>query len=418
MDVGVESMSGANEKSLNAISLFTGAMGLDLGLERAGFKIRVCVENDPSTCLTIKKNRPEIPLLEDDIRDLSGEDILKAAGLSRRDAHLVCGGPPCQAFSVFGRRKGIQDERGALVFEFIRIVDEIKPKVFVMENVRGLHSMAIRPGAAKGSLYKKIQGTFEGIGYRVDCFLVNSVNYGAPQIRERMFSIGGRYNLKAEFPTPIRSDRPKDKLPPFTTLGDAIKDFKPATQTVMDFSERKKKYLAMVPSGGNWRSLPVEVQKESMGKSWYLKGGRSAYWRKLSYDFPCPTIVTMPNHAGTSMCHPEELRTLSAEECARVQGFPDDWEFVGGPQDKYTQIGNAVPVILGEMAGVATRNLLHEIGTTVGRNTGIHIKSRVVHIRPHVRTRWWWKDGKVTPPIPYNQKPHVDPAQLTLEDVQ
>ncbi len=417
MDVGVESMSGSNEKSLNAISLFTGAMGLDLGLERAGFKIRVCVENNPSACLTIKKNRPKIPLLEDDVRNLSGDDILEAAGLSRRGAHLVCGGPPCQAFSVFGRRKGTQDERGALIFEFVRMVDEIKPRVFVMENVRGLHSMSVKPEAAKGSLYKKIQGTFEGIGYRVDCFLVNSVNYGSPQIRERMISIGNRYNLKAEFPKPTHSDRPKDKLIPFATLGEAIKDFEPATQIIMDFSERKKKYLTMVPAGRNWRSLPVEVQKESMGKSWYLKGGRSAYWRKLSYDFPCPTVVTMPNHAGTSMCHPEELRPLSAEECARVQGFPDEWEFVGSPQDKYTQIGNAVPVVLGKMVGGVARSLLHEIETTGGRNRGMPIKSQVIHIRPHVRTRWWWKDGKVTPPVPYNQKPNVYPAQPTLEDL-
>jgi len=319
---------------------------------------------------------------------------------------------------VFGRRKGVQDARGALIFEFVRIVGEIRPKVFVMENVRGLHSIPDKPGAAKGSLYKKIQEMFKGIGYSTDCFMVNSVNYGAPQIRERMITIGNRHNLTADFPKPTYSNRLGDGLPPFATLGDAIGGFKPEGQTVMDFSERKKKYLAMVPPRGNWRSLPVEVQKESMGKSWYLKGGRSAYWRKLSYDFPCPTIVTMPNHAGTSMCHPEELRPLSAEECARVQGFPDDWEFVGGPQDKYTQIGNAVPVILGEMAGIASRNLLHEIETTSGRNTEVPIKSRVVHIRPHVRTRWWWKDGKVTPPVPYNQKPHVNPAQLTLDDAQ
>lgn len=147
---------------------------------------------------------------------------------------------------------------------------------------------------------------FNKIGYHVDCFVVNSVNYGAPQIRERVLFIGNRFGYGVDFPEPAYSNRQEDNLPPFKTLGDVIdlsKGFIDTCPDVMNFSPRKLRYLSMIPPGGNWRSLPEDIQKESMGKSWYLKGGRSAYWRKLSFAFPSPTVVTMPNHAGTSMCH-------------------------------------------------------------------------------------------------------------------
>src|SRR4029077_19488509 len=120
---------------------------------------------------------------------------------------------------------------------------------------------------------------------------------------------------------------------------------------LMDFSPRKKSYLSMVPEGSNWRSLPEEVAKESMGKAYYAKGGRSGWWRRLTFDLPSPTIVTMPNHAGTALCHPTETRALTLRECARIQEFPDDWEFCGTTQQKYAQVGNAVPIRLGEICG-------------------------------------------------------------------
>src|SRR5262249_47538472 len=160
-------------------------------------------------------------------------------------------------------------------------------------------------------------------------------NYGAPQLRERLLCIGNRFDLRASFPPPEHSNRPEDGLPPFRTLRDAIGEgFVDPDPSCMNFSPRKLRYLAMVPPGGNWRSPPVAVQKESMGKAWYLKGGRSAYWRKLSFDFPCPTVVTMPNHAGTSMCHPTELRALTVGELAAIQEFPREWAFMGQAADK------------------------------------------------------------------------------------
>ena len=388
------------------VSLFSGAMGLDLGLERAGFETAVCVEIDAAAVRTIKKNKPNLTVFDRSIAEVSGSELLDAAKLEKSDLALVAGGPPCQAFSVFGNRNGINDSRGQMVFEYIRIIDETRPKAFIMENVRGLLSMPIipkknageYPNAAEltksGSLIELIFKKFEEIGYRVDCFVVNSVNYGAPQIRERVILIGNRFGLVANFPEPMYSNRPSDQLPPFKTLGDAIGDgFSDPCPEVLNFSPRKLKYLAMVPPGGNWRSLPVEVQKESMGKSWYLKGGRSAYWRKLSYSFPSPTVVTMPNHAGTSMCHPDELRAISVGEAAAIQEFPANWEFTGTVSEKFKQVGNAVPVRLGMMAGKTVQDLLSRIGANEKPDPSAP-KHQIIHLRPHVRTRTYWKNGE------------------------
>lgn len=389
-----------------SVSLFSGAMGLDLGVEKAGFCPVVCNEIDETAVATIRKNRPALPIITNSVETIGLAELSEAAGRDVYGIDLVAGGPPCQAFSVFGQRQGISDGRGRLVFEFVRIVSEVMPKAFIMENVRGLHSMPVLPNSAlstgmpadwakNGSLLREIFRRFESIGYRVDCFLVNAVNYGAPQIRERVILIGNRFNVEARFPEPEYSNRAGDGLPPFRTLGDAIGNgFQDTDPSMMQFSPRKLNYLSMVPPGGNWRSLPIETQKESMGKSWYLKGGRSAYWRKLSMDFPSPTVVTMPNHAGTSMCHPTELRALTVGEMAAVQEFPSNWSFVGSPTDKCRQIGNAVPIRLGVVAGKVVASLLREIeekdlaDASPGRST-------MTHVRPHVRTRTFFRGGQV-----------------------
>jgi DNA (cytosine-5)-methyltransferase 1 len=284
-----------------------------------------------------------------------------------------------------------------MIFEFLRLVDEIRPKAFLLENVRGLHNMPIVPGhKADGSLLSEIICQFEKIGYRLDCFLVNSANYGAPQIRERLICIGNRFNLTADFPGPRYSNRPEDGLQPFRTLRDAIGNgFTDPDPTLSNFSERKLRYLAMVPPGGNWRSLPEEVQREAMGKQYFLKGGRSSSWRRLSWDFPSPTVHTMPNHATTSMCHPSELRALTVGECAAIQEFPSNWTFEGTPMEKYRQIGNAVPIRLGEVSGETLIKLLMAIDELPDSGPGrVHMPSRVTHHRPHVRTRQWWKNGQ------------------------
>lgn len=243
--------------------------------------------------------------------------------------------------------------------------------------------------------------------YHMDCFEVNSVNYGAPQIRERAIFIGNRFDVAVDFPDPTHgpaSDesagplfagiwRPANATKPWATLRDAIGDLHDPNPSVMDFSPRKKEYLKLVPPGSNWRSLPENIQRESMGLAWLAKGGRSGWWRRLTFDLPCPTLVTMPNHASTSLCHPTETRALSIREYARIQEFPDDWHFVGTTSEQYAQVGNAVPTRLGRVAGEVVATALDRI-----QRGDVCAKApddfRVVYVQSHVRTRQWFKDGE------------------------
>ncbi len=382
-------------------------MGLDLGLEAAGGNLLFANEIDPGAIATIRHNRPGVPVIEDSVHDVTAARFCAETGVRPGELDLLCGGPPCQSFSVYGNRAGVLDPRGQLVFEFVRMVGELMPKCFLMENVRGLHSMPLVPKAhadavpyyadwmsKKGSLMEELVRSFRAFGYNVDVFLVNSVNYGAPQIRERMLIVGNRLGQENPVFEPTHSNRPQDNLLPFRTLRDAIgDDFHDPVPELMNFSERKRRYLAMVPPGGNWRSLPIEIQKESMGKSWYLKGGRSATWRRLSWDYPSPTVVTMPNHASTSMCHPNDVRALTVGECAAIQEFPTDWHLLGTTAEKYRQIGNAVPIRLGKIAGEAIVRMLN--GTARAPvDTSREGPINVIHLRPHVRTKRYWHNGK------------------------
>jgi len=246
-----------------------------------------------------------------------------------------------------------------------------------------------------------------GAAYHMDCFEVNAVNYGAPQLRERALFIGNRCNAQVDFPDPThgpaRSEQKQaslfepqnGKLAPWASLADAIADLRETNRVIMDFSARKKKYLGMVPPGSNWRSLPVTVQKESMGTAWHAKGGRSGWWRRLSFDLPCPTLVTMPNHAGTALCHPTEVRALTLREYARIQEFPDDWQICGTPAQQYAQIGNAVPVRLGRVAGEVIARQLDQLRQRDWQPHPNKPKAyRIIYVQSHVRTRQWFKDGE------------------------
>jgi len=359
--------------------------------------------------------------------------ILNDLGIKPGELDLLIGGPPCQSFSTAGKRRTTQDPRGTLLWEFLRFIKEIRPRFFLMENVRGLLSAALRhrpiaerpekggqpfePDEEPGSVIRMFADDLQKLdnpGYHMDCFEVNAVNYGTPQLRERVLFIGNRYNSLVDFPNPTHGTTEKTvtqaslfdeekELNPWRTLGDAISGLEESDPVIMDFSPRKKKFLSMIPAGSNWRSLPEEVQKESMGKAWHAKGGRSGWWRRLSFDLPCPTLVTMPNHAGTSLCHPEEVRALTLKECALIQEFPSEWKFCGSPAKQYVQVGNAVPVRLGAVAG----QVIAEQLATLHKRKWVAYKEkpvsyRTIYIQSHVRTRQWykkgqtfiWKDGK------------------------
>lgn len=410
-------------------------MGLDIGLERTGrFEVLACVESEEAFARTIELNtiagrltrRPVV--FNRDVSLLQPSELLAAAGVQPGELDLLVGGPPCQSFSTAGKRGTVQDHRGTLLWQFLRYVQALRPKFFLMENVRGLLSAALRhrpiaqrpdkggtslqpeerPGSVVRAFAEDLQ-RFSGAPYHMDCFEVNAVNYGAPQLRERALFIGNRFNAAVEFPSPTHAapndrsgdlnltlfDERRDKTQPWRTLLDAIGRLKETNPVIMDFSPRKKRYLAMVPPGSNWRSLPLDVQRESMGKAWFAKGGRSGWWRRLSFDLPCPTLVTMPNHAGTALCHPVETRALTLKEYACIQEFPDEWEFCGTPAQQYAQVGNAVPVRLGQVAGEVIADNLDSLA-----NRGFHPYSetpsayRIVYVQSHVRTRRWFKNGK------------------------
>lgn len=415
------------------ISLFSGAMGLDIGMHQTGrFELLACVEKVPAFCSTIRKNVAEgrlggAPLVfEDDITALDPADVLKRVGLKPGELDLLVGGPPCQSFSTAGRRGTTQDPRGTLLWQFLRFVEVMRPRFFVMENVRGLISAALRhrpihlraslplaPDEEPGSVVRLFAHDLQALSdakYHMDVFEVNAVNYGAPQIRERVLFIGNRYNAQVDFQAPThespielqqqtrqvqRSLLEDAKLVPWRTLGDALSGLVDNEPQVMDFSERKKSFLSLVPPGSNWRSLPVPAQQESMGKAWHAKGGRSGWWRRLSLELPCPTLVTLPNHASTSLCHPTETRALSVREYARVQEFPDDWQFCGTLGEQYTQIGNAVPTRLGLVSGSVVADALDTMKSRGWQPYGeVREGFRIVYLQSHVRTRRWFKDGK------------------------
>jgi DNA (cytosine-5)-methyltransferase 1 len=404
------------------VSLFSGAGGLDVGLDRTGaFDLRACVEVDPTFCETLRRNRdrglfgsPSTQVIEADLSTTAPEELMESLGLAPGELDVLVGGPPCQSFSTAGRRRSVGDSRGTLLWDFLRAVVAFKPRFFLMENVRGLLSAAIEhrpianrpnrggpplsslelPGSVIDLWVDDLMRTSDG-EYRVDCFEVNAVNYGSSQLRERALFVGNREGKVVEFPAPTHgavdpaTGTPPEGLAPYATLREALAGFAEEEPVVLDFSPRKKAYLAMVPPGGNWRSLPPEVAEESMGRAYHAKGGRSGWWRRLSWDLPCPTVVTMPNHASTSMCHPEEVRALSVGECARIQGFPDGWAFEGRLQEQMTQVGNAVPARLGEVAGEAISTAMRTAGAAPSAP-----RFRRVYLSSHVRTRQWFKGGQ------------------------
>jgi DNA (cytosine-5)-methyltransferase 1 len=412
----------------STISLFSGAMGLDLGLERTGrFEILACLEKEKPFCDTIRANQKagrlseQLRVYEGSISDFDPYQIMEQCSLKPGDLDVLVGGPPCQSFSTAGRRGTVQDPRGTLLWDFLRFVEAMRPRFFIMENVRGLLSAALRhrpiakrkdepldddemPGSVVRLFAEDLQ-KIAGDPYHMDCFEVNAVNYGAPQLRERAIFIGNRFNTAVDFPNPTHGpqagetaktlfDAPATLLP-WATLGDAIANMSDPGNVVMDFSPRKKSFLDLVPSGSNWRSLSEDKQRESMGKAWFAKGGRSGWWRRLSYDLPCPTLVTMPNHASTSLCHPTEVRALSLREYAAIQEFPSDWQICGTASQQYAQVGNAVPVRLGEIAGQVVAQAMDGLSQRKWAfDPQLQSGCRIIYVQSHVRTRQWFKKGK------------------------
>lgn len=345
----------------NTISLFSGAMGLDLGIEKAGFKIRVCVEKDKWAAQTIRANT-SIPVIERDINDVPTDEILAAAGIGRQDVTLVIGGPPCQAFSTAGKQKGFADFRGNVMLQYLRVVRDIMPEFFIMENVRGLQSAKLNSVPAeyaeyepikdvKGSAFHFMVAEFRKLGYSISHALLNAANYGVPEKRERIVVIGHR-GERVPIPSPTHSENGEFGTKKWNTLRSCIGDMEHRTD--LHYTELRKRslpYMKILKEGQNWRNLPGDMAMQAMGKAYFLSGDKTGFLRRLKFDEPSPTLVTSPTMPATLLCHPTQLRPLSIEEYARIQQFPDSWTFNGRLETIYKQIGNAVPVGLGQAVG-------------------------------------------------------------------
>ena len=360
---------------LPVISLFSGALGLDLGLEQAGFRICVAVECNRDAAATIRANRPDLPLIEAKLEDVSTEEILKKAGLRPGQPVLVTGGPSCQTFSTAGQRVALQDQRGNMFREFLRVVREARPRFFCMENVRGILSAAVQhrplrergPGWPKlgpdeelGSALKLIVRELALTGYYTVFDLINAADYGVPQTRERVIFLGSRYGEPVEMPKRTHAvEAINGTKRPWVTLREGLKGLRQRPKILYtEFSPKKREFLEYVPAGGNWRDLPEELHEDALGGAFHSWGGRTGFYRRLAWDAPCPALTTRPDSKATMFCHPDELRPLTVREYARIQQFPDDWTFAGGLPQQYLQIGNAVPLGLGEAVGYALRDAM------------------------------------------------------------
>ena len=336
-------------RDFTSIELFAGGGGLALGMEKAGFKHVLLNEFDKSACATLRKNRPSWNVVEGDIHDISFKEY-------EGKVDFLSGGFPCQAFSYAGNKGGFEDARGTLFFELARTVKEVKPKVFMGENVKGLYTHD------KGHTFKVIKSVIADLGYTlVEPQLLKAIQYQVPQKRERLILIAIRNDIadkvKFHYPSPFNR---------VVTLRDAffkglLYDCDVPESIGQKYPQRKKEIMEQVPMGGYWKDLPDDLQLEYMKGSYYMGGGKTGIARRLSLDEPSLTLTCAPAMKQTERGHPTETRPLTVWEYARIQTFPDDWEFCGNMTAQYKQIGNAVPVNLAAAVGRSLIRLFNNI---------------------------------------------------------
>lgn len=340
------------EHNYKIIELFAGCGGLALGLENAGFESVLVNEIDKDASDTLKTNRPNWNVINDDISKVSFTEF-------HNQVDLISGGFPCQAFSYAGNKLGFDDTRGTLFYEFARAVKEVNPKVFVAENVRGLFSHD------NGRTLDTIRSVIKELGYELIAEeVLKAIFYKVPQKRERLILVAVRKDL-----APYVQYSYPPKFNKIFTLGDALKSGQLYNQDAPESSgqiypSRKKEIMSLVPQGGYWRDLPDDLQREYMKGSYHLGGGKTGVARRLSWDEPSLTLTCAPAQKQTERCHPVETRPLTVREYARIQTFPDSWEFCGSQTSQYKQIGNAVPVNLGHAVGLSLVKLLNDISNS------------------------------------------------------
>lgn len=323
--------------SYKVIDLFSGAGGLHIGFEKEGFEIKLCIDNDNVVESTHKRNFPDIPIINRDIRMVPSEEI--KSYLDNGTVDVIIGGPPCQGFSTIGKRvssdpekRSKHDPRNELVLTYARIIRELRPKFIVMENVKGILTLQ------GGAYLQNVLSQLHEAGYDATHKLINMADYGVPEIRERVIIIGNRVGLPVEFLAPDHSDNPNDGLPMWNNCWDVIKDLE-SLGDIPEFNHVALKHTnkniaryKLILEGGRLpeNDLPPELYRKNFGNT----------FKRLSRTRPALTMV--PGNDAFPI-HPTLNRSLTVREAARIQTFPDNIIFEGNRRQQGHQVGNAVP---------------------------------------------------------------------------
>ena len=353
--------------NLSVIDLFCGAGGLSEGFRQAGYHVLAANDFFDAAGETFAATHPEAKFLPGPIQQYAADDFLKAAGLEAGELDVLVGGPPCQGFSVYNHQRGLHDERSSLYQEYLRIVAGLRPNWIVLENVTGMTS------AGGGAAVKAILDGLEGLGYSVEAKILRAEEYGVPQERRRIVFIGNRIGLPIEFPSPTHGPG----LLPFTTVEDAISDLPRLINGGGDdgiaifASEARSAFqselrggsngvrnhaaaklasvnlerLKHIPQGGSWRDIPVDLLPAGMKRA--KRSDHTKRYGRLSWTGMASTILTKCDPHWGAYFHPDQNRTVTVREAARLQSFPDFFQFKGSRTEQYVQVGNAVPPLLG-----------------------------------------------------------------------
>lgn len=361
------------------IDLFCGAGGLSEGFRQAGYHVLAGNDFFDAAGATFAATHPEARFLGGAIQQYSANDFLEAAGLQPGELDILVGGPPCQGFSVYNHQRGLHDERSSLYLEYLRLVEGLRPNWVVLENVTGMTS------AGGGAAVEAIIQGLRNLGYEVKAKILRAEEYGVPQERRRLVFIGNRTGLPIEFPEPTHGPG----LLPFVTIADAIGDLPPlsngeeigvtvyGTEARSDYqaelragsdsvrnhaaarlSKVNLERLKHIPQGGSWRDIPVELLPEGMKKA--KRSDHTKRYGRLSWNGLASTILTKCDPHWGAYFHPDQDRTITVREAARLQSFPDGFEFKGSRTDQYTQVGNAVPPMLGRAIAQVIRRISNE----------------------------------------------------------
>jgi DNA (cytosine-5)-methyltransferase 1 len=382
---------------LTAIDLFCGAGGLSEGFRQAGFHVLAGQDLDPVFGQTFVATHAEASFLAGPIQEVSATELMRAAGVKSGQLDVIVGGPPCQGYSVYNHQRGTDDPRAGLFHEYLRIVKEIQPRWLVMENVTGITSIA------GGAIVREIQLRMREFGYRVEMQLLKAEEFGVPQERRRIFFIATREDVAA---IPFPKQTHGQGLQPFVTVWDAISDlpslengedsgllrYQKSPQTAFQallrgdrsiihnhsapkLSKVNQERMQHIPPGGSWRDIPFDLLPTGMKKA-KRSDHTKRYGRPKKEDLSCTILTKCDVHWGAYI-HPEQDRAFSVREAARLQSFPDSFDFKGSRTEQFVQVGNAVPPLLGKAVATALRSAIEDMSDQGTKERGVSLRHAV-----------------------------------------